>query len=155
VPPSLPQADGRSALRWIVVEKRVADLGGGGRAGDGQVNPEAVVLAILPLAREDLDWQVVVRAHDYFVEVIDLDPSGPARPGERIRARVRVGRAGKDDLYRLSAQASSPEIAIFGAREQLVRGPGIVTFQFTSASSGPGGIEIAVEKMDALPGQRP
>jgi len=142
----------RTPVRWIVVEKRVGDIVPEGRTGDGQVDPQAVVLTMQPLYREDLEWEVVVDPHDYFVEVLEISPSRQASPGETVSATVRVGKARKDDVYRLIARPSSTDVVIQGTAEQTVRGSSPATFRFTSTAGGRAGIAVGVEKMkEVLP----
>jgi len=145
-PPRNPE---RSPVRWIVVEKRVGEVSPGGWVGDGQVDPQAVVLTMQPLYREDLEWEVVVEPHDYFVEVLEIAPGAQATPGETVTAKVRVGKARPGDVYRLSAKASRAEVQIVGATEQIVHGSTPALFRFTSISTGPGGIAVGVEKVES------
>ena len=146
--PSLPQAPERTPVRWIVVEKRMGDVVQDGRVGDGQVDPEAIVLTMQPLYAEDLEWQVVVDPHDYFVEVLEITPHAQATPGETVTAKVHVARARAEDVYRLVAKASRPDVQFIGVSEQIVHGGAPVCFRFTSISSGPGGIAVGVEKIE-------
>ncbi len=150
--PSLVRGRERTPVRWIVVEKRVGDVTPGGWVGDGQVDPQAVVLTMQPLYREDLEWEVVVDPHDYFVEVLEIVPGSQATPGETVTAKVRVGKAKPGDVYRLLAKASRADVQILGATEQIVHGCSPALFRFTSTSTGAGGIAVGVEKLE--PGDR-
>ncbi len=147
---AVPQESGpkRTPVRWIMVEKRVGELVPEGRTGDGQVDPQAVVLTLQPLYSEDVNWEVVVDPHDYFVEILEITPSTQASPGETVSAKVRVGRARQDEVYRLIARASQADVEILGERERIVRGSAPVSFRFTSVSAGRGGIAIGVEKVE-------
>jgi hypothetical protein len=151
----LPPAPDRIPARWIVVEKRMGELAPEGRVGDGQVDPDAVLLALVPLYPEDLQWNVIVDPHDYFVEVLEISPPGPATPGELVTARVRVGHAKGDEVYRLTAIPSRGEIHVLGRAEQVVRGGEAAQFQFTSVALGSGGIAVAVEKVVRGPEKAP
>ncbi|HLY10447.1 MAG TPA: hypothetical protein VKW04_14185 [Planctomycetota bacterium] len=148
---AIAPAPREAPIRWIVVEKRSEQLFPPGTLGDGMIDPGARVLALEPLYREDLEWEVVVEAHDYFVDVLDLSPGTRARPGEVVTARVRVGRAQKGDLYRLTAVASRPQVQVLGLTEQLVREGTTAIFRFTSSSPGAGGIAVSVERVTRTP----
>jgi hypothetical protein len=150
--PSQPRAGERTPVRWIVVEKRANEVTEGGWVGDGRVDPQAVVLAMQPLYREDLEWEVVVDPHEYFVEVLEIAPGSHASPGETVTAKVRVGKARPGDRYRLIAKASRPDVQILGLPEQVVQGSTPAFFRFSSLSTGPGGIAVGVEKLE--PGDR-
>jgi hypothetical protein len=147
--PPLVRGPGRTPVRWIVVEKRVGEVTPGGWVGDGQVDPQAVVLTMQPLYREDLEWEVVVDPHDYFVEVLEIVPGSQATPGETVTAKVRVGKARPGDVYRLVAKASRADVQILGVSEQIVHGGTPALFRFTSSSTGPGGIAVGVEKVES------
>ena len=147
--PTLPVTSVRTPVRWIVVEKRVDEVIPEGQVGEGKVDPGAIVLTMQPLYAEDLEWQVVVDPHDYFVEVLEILPRVQAHPGETVTAKVHVARARADDLYRLVAKASRSEVQLLGASEQIVHGGEPVLFRFTSVSSGPGGIAVGVEKLES------
>ena len=146
VPPMTPSPE-RKPVRWIVVEKPVGALLANGRSGDGQVDPRAVVLTMQPLYREDVNWEVVVDPHDFFVEVLEITPSTQASPGETVSATVRVGRAKEGEYYRLTAKPSQPDVHIIGEGEQIVRGGNTARFRFTNLTLGRAGIAVAVEKM--------
>jgi hypothetical protein len=146
--PTLPGAVERTPVRWIVVEKSVGEVIPDGRVGDGQVDPSAIVLTMQPLYPEDLAWQVVVDLNDYFVEVLEISPRTQASPGETVTAKVHVARAKPDEVYRLVAKASRPDVQLIGASEQIVHGGAPALFRFTSLSSGPGGIALGVEKLE-------
>lgn len=146
-PPSVAPP-GRRPVRWIVVEKQIGDLAPEGRSGDGQVDPRAPMLTMQPLFAEDVNWEVVVDPHDFFVEVLDIRPSAQASPGETVTARVRVGKARSNETYLLTARASNHNVEVIGASEMVVRGGAIALFRFTSATAGRGGIAIAVERID-------
>lgn len=147
VPPSVAPP-GRKPVRWIVVEKKIGDVAPEGRSGDGQVDPRAPMLTMQPLYAEDVNWEVVVDPHDFFVEVVDISPSAQASPGETVTARVRVGKARSNETYLLTARASNRDVAVIGASEMVVRGGEIAMFRFTSATAGRGGIAVAVERID-------
>jgi hypothetical protein len=146
--PSLLRSSERTPVRWIVVEKRASELTEGGWVGDGRVDPEAVVLTMQPLYREDLEWEVVVDPHDYFVEVLDITPTSQAAPGETVKAKVRVGHARLNEHYRLTARASQSGVEILGEAECIVRGSAPATFRFTSPVPGRAGIAVGVEKLE-------
>jgi hypothetical protein len=139
---------GRRPVRWIIVEKQVADIIPEGRLGEGQVDPQATLLTMQPLYAEDVSWEVVVDPHDYFVEVLEITPSTQAAPGETVTAKVRVGKAKPDSRYRLLARPSTPEVQMIGRAEEVVYGGSPTLFRFTSTSSGRGGIAVGVEKLD-------
>lgn len=143
-----PEAPVRTPVRWIMVEKAVGEIVPNGQNGDGQVDPGSMVLTLQPLYSEDVDWEVVVDPHDFFVEILEISPSRQARPGETVSARVRVGRAREGDIYRLTARASQSEVEIVGERVKTVRGSAAASFRFTSLSPGKGGIAIGVEKVE-------
>lgn len=141
----------KSPVRWIVVEKQVGEVLPGGRVGDGQVDPRARVLTMQPLYREDLQWEVVVDPHDYFVEVLEISPGVSANPGEIITAKVRVGRARAGEVYRLTAIASRSDVRIVGTAEQVVLANTPAFFRFTSATIGVGGISVGVDRIATGP----
>src|SRR5262245_42713114 len=101
--PSVTRAPERVPVRWVVVEKPVGDILPQGQSGDGRVEAGARLLALPPLYREDLQWEVVVDPRDYFVEVLEVSPSSSANPGEVVTAKVRVGGAKAGEIYRLTA----------------------------------------------------
>lgn len=130
-----------------MVEKRVGEIVPEGRRGQGQLDPQAVVLTLQPLYAEDVNWEVVVDPHDYYVEILEITPSRQASPGETVSARVRVGHARENEVYRLVARTSQPDVEIVGERECTVRGSSPASFRFTSLSAGRGGIAIGVERL--------
>ena len=144
-PPVIPE---RKPVRWVVVERAVGAILPSGRSGDGHVDPQAVILTMQPLYSEDVNWEVVVDPHDFFVEVLEITPSAQVSPGETVSARVRVGRAKEGDHYRLIARPSQPEVHIIGEPECVVRGGKPVLFRFTSESQGRAGIAVAVERIE-------
>ncbi|HEV3026156.1 MAG TPA: hypothetical protein VG457_01205 [Planctomycetota bacterium] len=143
---ALPPAE--KPVRWVLVEKRLADVIPEGRVGDGRADPEAFLLTLVPLARDDVRWEIEVDPHDYYVEVLEITPSGEAAPGESVTATVRVARARKGDVYRLRARASRPDVEILGPRERVVREDAPALFRFTSRSSGRGGIAVEAERVE-------
>jgi hypothetical protein len=118
-----------------------------GRVGNGQVDPDAIVLTMQPLYREDVSWEVVIDPHDYFVEILEVTPKVPAAPGETVSARVRVARARPDELYRLTARGSQGDVRILGAAQCVVRGDAPAAFRFTSLEPGRAGIAVGVEAL--------
>ena len=137
----------RVPVRWVVVEKPVGDILPQGKSGDGRVDPGARLLSLHPLYREDLQWEVVVDPRDYFVEVLEILPGASANPGEVVSAKVRVGGAKAEELYRLTATGSRPDVQILGDQEQFVRGIAPAVFRFTSSSPGAAGISVGVERL--------
>jgi hypothetical protein len=133
-----------------MVEKRLAELLPEGQVGDGRADPEARLLALEPLPADLLGGQVGVDPRDYFAELLKLTPSGDAAPGETVTAEVRVARARKGEVYRLTARASRADVEILGAREQVVREDAPAVFRFTRRSSGRGGIALGVERVASL-----
>jgi hypothetical protein len=144
----LQEVPTRIPVRWIMVEKAIGEIVPNGQNGDGQVNPASMVLTLQPLYSEDVDWEVVVDPHDFFVEILEIEPSRQASPGETVSAKVRVGRAREGDTYRLTARASQSDVQIVGERIKTVRGSAPASFRFTSLSPGKGGIAIGVEKVE-------
>ena len=136
------RSEAREPVRWILVERRYGDIAGSDAAGDGRVNPDAVVLAFLPLYPEDLKWEVVIKPEEHFVELIGLTPEGLVSPGEVVTVRVRVGRARPDSLYSLQAVASQSHVTVIGRDHVRVRGDEVASFRFTSTITGRGGLEI-------------
>lgn len=141
------EAGGREPVRWILVERRYGTLEAPPKAGDGSINPEAVVLAFQPLYTEDLTWEVVVNPEEHFVKLVGVSPSGPVAPGEVISATVRVGNAKIGQLYRLLATPSHSDVRILGHNEVTVNGEAATIFRFTSSSSGRTGIGVGVERI--------
>jgi hypothetical protein len=135
-------------VRWIVVEKRVGEVVNEGRVGDGQVDPLAVILTMQPLYAEDVAWEVVIDPHDYFVEILEITPSTQAAPGETVSAKVRVGHARPNDLYRITVRASKAGVEIQGPSQCIVRGSTPAAFRFTSVEAGRAGITVGVEKVE-------
>lgn len=144
-----PAPTPRKPVRWIMVEKPVGDVVPRGQNGDGQVDPKSMIVTLQPLYSEDVNWEVVVDPHDFYVEILEITPRGQASPGETVSAKVRVGRAREGEIYRLTARASRSDVEIVGAREMLVRGGTPASFRFTSLAPGRGGIAIGVEKVDS------
>jgi hypothetical protein len=133
-------------VRWILVERRYGDVVGMA-AGDGAVNPDAMVLAFQPLYQRDLTWDIVVRPDEHFVELVGFSPRGPASPGEVVTAMVRVGQAKPGQQYRLEATPSTPDVRILGSAQAMVTGSESSCFQFTSRASGRGGIAVSVQRI--------
>jgi hypothetical protein len=131
-------------VRWLLVERRYADVAPSA-SGDGQVNPDAMVLAFQPLYAEDLTWEAAVDVEEHYVEVVGFSPAGAAQPGEVVTATVRVGKAKAGQLYRLSAKASQADVRILGESQAVVKGSDIAVFRFTSCASGRAGIAVGVE----------
>lgn len=145
--PREPRA--RDPVRWIVVEKRPAELADEGLLVDRALEESSKLLALQPLYPEDLNWVVRVKAQDFYVELLELTPDATrAAPGERVTARVRVGNARGDSSYRLFARPSTAAVRILGDHEVVVRGASAASFSFTSLSPGSAGIAIAVEKTE-------
>lgn len=139
----------RTPVRWIVVEKKVGELLPDGVVGEGRLDPAAQLLALQPLYREDLEWEVVVDPHDYFVEVLEISPGTSAAPGEVVTAKVRVGRARKGERYRLLANASQAGVQVLGDAEHIVKEGATAVFRFTSSLPGAGGIAVSVERVSS------
>lgn len=144
-----PEENGstKEPVRWILVERRYGDVASPPSAGDGRVNPDAVVLAFQPLYPEDLTWEVVVSPEEHYVEVVGFSPAGPATLGEIVSATVRVGKAKAGQAYRLSARPSQVDVKILGESQAIVQGGGTVVFRFTSCASGRAGIVVGVERL--------
>jgi hypothetical protein len=142
----LEAAPPREPVRWLLVERRYADVAPTG-SGDGRINPDATVLAFQPLYPEDLSWEVVIDTEEHYVEVVGFSPAGQARPGEIVSATVRVGKAKAGQLYRLSAKASQADIRILGESQATVKGSDTAVFRFTSCASGRAGIAVGVERI--------
>ncbi len=148
VSPHLPEDEtAREPVRWLLVERRYADVAQTTATDDGRVNPDAIVLAFQPLYPEDLSWDVVVEPEEQFVEVVGYAPVGAVRPGEVVSATVRVGKAKGEQFYRLSAKASQADVRILGADQVIVRGSEAAVFRFTSCTSGRAGIAVGVERI--------
>ncbi len=150
--PRSPEENGstKEPVRWILVERRYGDVAGPGLASDGEINPDAVVLAFQPLYPEDLTWEVVVSPEEHFVELVSYSPAGPATPGEIVSATVRVGKAKAGQTYRLSAKPSQSDVTILGESKAVVQGWDTAVFRFTSCASGRAGISIGVEQIAPL-----
>lgn len=147
------RAPERRPVRWILVEKEPGDVFPGGQVGDGRLDPRSRILTLEPLYPEDLQWAVVVDPQDSVVEVLEISPGAAANPGEIVTAKVRVGRTRLGESYRLSASPSRPGVTIVGSRAQIVLEGAPALFRFTSASIGPGGITVGVDRIPA--GQTP
>lgn len=145
----------RKPVRWIFVEKRADEVYSGAAMGQGPVDPAAPVLTVQPLYSEDVNWEVVVDPRAYFVELVSVDPRPQAAPGEVVTATVRVGGARPEEMYRLIARPSQSDVRILGDREKVVRGSRLASFQFTSLSTGRGGIGVEVERIDREEGRIP
>ncbi len=137
----------KEPVRWILVERRYGEIASPKAAGDGSVNPDAVVLAFQPLYREDLTWEVIVSPEEHYVEVVGFSPVGPASPGEVVSATVRVGRAKAGQVYRLLAKPSQADIRVLGETQAVVTGQDTAVFRFTSCTSGRAGIVVGVERI--------
>ena len=98
--------------------------------------------------REDLEWQVVVDPHDYFVEILEITPYAQAPLGEMVNAKLRVGRMRPNELYQLTARASQAGVEILGEGACLVRGSSPASFRFTSLGPGRTGIALVVESLE-------
>lgn len=143
-----PPARERTPVRWIMVEKPIGEVVPNGQNGQGQVDPRSAIVTLQPLYSEDVNWEVVVEPHDFYVEIIEITPRGQASPGETVNAKVRVARARVGDVYRLTARASRSDVRIVGGSEITVRGDAPANFRFTSLAPGRGGIAVGVEKVD-------
>lgn len=148
------EATTREPVRWILVERRYADVAPR-QPGDGIVNPDATVLAFHPLYAEDLTWDIVVEPEDHFVELVSFSPPGPAAPGEIVSATVRVGKAKAGQVYRLSAKASQADVRILGEVQAVVQGGESAIFRFTSRVSGRAGIAVGVERIGSFESRMP
>jgi len=115
---------------------------------EGQVEPSASLLVMQPLYGEDLDWVVSVEAHDYFVELLEVSPSGTAAPGEIVSARVRIGRARAEGSYRIIARPLNSGVKILGESEHHVRSSSTALFRFTSIEGGRGGVALCAERVE-------
>jgi hypothetical protein len=111
------------------------------------VDPQAFVLTMQPLYREDLAWEVIVDPADFFVEILEVTPNAEAAPGETVRARVRVARAKPEEVYRLTARSSQAAVRILGPSQCIVKGNAPAAFHFTSVCPGRAGILVGVERM--------
>jgi hypothetical protein len=139
----------REPVCWILVERRYGNLEAPPPSTEaGTVNPDAVVLAFQPLYREDLTWEVVVEPEEHFVELVSYSPSGPVAPGEVVSATVRVGKSKAGQRYRLLARASHTDVRLIGHNEAVVKGEATAVFRFTRSTSGRGGIEVGVNRME-------
>jgi hypothetical protein len=147
-PPAVPE---RTPVRWIMVEKPVGEVVPNGQNGEGQVDPRSMIVTLQPLYSEDVNWEVVVDPHDFYVEIVAISPAGQAAPGETVCALVRVAHARSGDLYRLTAKGSQQDVQILGEREHLVRGGTPAAFRFTSLGPGRAGISVGVEKVANAP----
>lgn len=146
--PALKGDSPRTPMRWIVVEKRFGELVKDGIVGDGQVDPNAMVLAMEPLYAEDARWEVHVEARDYFVELLEILPGRTVAPGETVTVRVRVGNACPEGSYCLSAAPTSPDVRLIGMSREIVHGKGDAVFRFTSLTGGRCGIAVRAERSD-------
>lgn len=138
----------KEPVRWIVVERCASDLAKEGVLPEGQVEPSASLLVMQPLYGEDLDWVVSVEPHDFFVELLEVSPSGTAAPGEVVSARLRIGKAKADAGYRIIAKPLNSGVTMLSDPEQYVRGSECVLFRFTSIEGGRGGIAVGVERIE-------
>jgi len=143
-PPSAPK---RIPVRWIMVEKPVGEVVPHGQNGDGRVDPRSMIVTLQPLYPEDVSWEVMVDPHEFTVEILEINPPGPAKPGETVTAKVRVARARPGETYRLTANASRSDVRIVSDRALTVRGGSPAQFRFTCLVPGKGGIAIGVEKV--------
>src|SRR6185295_16988199 len=82
-----PATRERTPVRWIMVEKPIGEVVPNGQNGQGQVDPRSAIVTLQPLYSEDVNWEVVVEPHDFYVEIIDITPRGQASPGETVTAR--------------------------------------------------------------------
>src|SRR6185295_16198571 len=125
--PDDPAPVERTAIRWQIVERQYRDLSDRGAAGDGRVDPEAVVLAFEPVYPEDLvDRPGPARLS---VEIVELFPDREAGVGQPISATVRVANAAPRSRYRLRVEALDPRVRILGERTRTVKGPETATFR--------------------------
>ena len=137
----------REPVRWLLVERSYGELAAVEKGGEGNINPEAMVLAFQPLYPEDLKWEVLVEAQEQFVELVSFTPQAAAAPGEVVSATVRVGKAKPAEFYRLSAKASQADVRILGEAQTVVKGSEPAVFRFTSCASGRAGIAVGVERI--------
>lgn len=137
----------RTPVRWQIVERQYRDLSDRGAAGEGRVDPEAVVLAFEPVYPEDLVDARPSPAR-LSVEIVELFPDRDAGVGQPISATVRVANAAPQSRYRLRVEALDPRVRILGERTRTVKGPETATFRFTSSVLGKRGITVDVEALD-------
>jgi hypothetical protein len=135
-------------VRWQLVERQYRDLADLGAAGDGRVDPEAVILAFEPVYPEDLVDASRPSPARLSVEIVELIPDREAGIGQPISATVRVANAAPRSRYRLRVEALDPRVRILGVRTRTVRGPETATFRFTSSTLGKRGITVEVEEVD-------
>jgi hypothetical protein len=141
-------AETREPVGWILIERPYGDLRGAPGAMDGRVNPNAVCLAFQPIFAEDMAWNAEVDPQEHLIEVVSIEPSRPAAPGEIVTATVRVGRALENRRYRLRARPAQEDVRIVEDPEAIVRGRAPAVFRFTSLSSGRGGIVVDAERVE-------
>ena len=144
---SIPLAE-RTPVRWQLVERHYRDLAELGQAGDGRVDPGAVVLAFEPVYPEDLVDASRPHVPRLSVEILELFPDREAGVGQPISATVRVANAAPLARYRLRVEALDPRVRILGERQRTVMGPETATFRFTSSALGKRGITVDVEEVD-------
>lgn len=141
-----PGSPPKEPIRWIVVEKKAGELAEEGALGGAVLEPGAVLLVMEPVYGED--WRVTVKAHDHFVELVEVSPSGTAAPGETVTAKVRVAGGSPKNRYRLMATPTRQDVRVFDQSEHLVTAGVVVAFRFTSLTGGKSGIEVTVERLD-------
>jgi hypothetical protein len=137
----------RTPVRWQLVERSYQDCAHLITAGDGRVDPEAVVLAFEPVYPEDLEAARPAVAR-LSVEIVELLPDREAGLGQPVAATVRVANADPRARYRLRVEALDPRVRILGDRLRTVKGPESATFRFTSGTLGRRGISVDVEEVD-------
>jgi hypothetical protein len=138
----------RIPLRWQLVERQYREWSDLGAAGDGRVDPGALVLAFEPVFPEDLMDASRPGSARLSVEVVELFPDPEAGVGQPISATVRVANAAPRSRYRLRVEALDPRVRILGDRTRTVKGPETATFRFTSSTLGKRGIAVEAEEID-------
>ena len=143
--PVSPRTDHPAPVRWILVERPAGQMIG----PDSGVSGDAPLLVLEPVPLEG-----PVLSSGLALEILELEPPGPAEPGETVRVRLRVARAEPGAVYWLRARPSAPGVRILGPRERFVRGDEMAVFRFTSLSIGQAGISVntrsRVERFPAL-----
>ncbi len=143
---SLPRRIGYDN-RWIVVEKRVDELPLAGFWPEGMVRPESTVLTVVAVRENGATWTPTIRAADYFVEILNVDPKGQMGVGQVVNVSVRVGNAKPDAVYRLAARPKDKGTRVIGPIEQVAAGREEILFRFTRVEGGDGIVAVEVKAL--------
>ena len=142
----------RKPVKWILVERPIADLEGILEKTD-RLTSSSTLLTFEPVYDDEpTSTKIsastpVIDSSPLGVEIISLTPRHIARPGQVVTAVVRVADAQVEGVYQVTVTPSQDGVRIIGDSNQRVKGANTATFQFTRTTVGTGGISIGLEQV--------